>query len=99
MFFEVIELVGREAVLVSLYLLFGSPSCDLRLCPLLSIVMFLLELSSVRSRCSTFGFIIDLSIVKLQFGDVVPFLGLKPTGSSGFFGKRLWRFSSIALGD
>ncbi|KAF3507158.1 hypothetical protein F2Q69_00001937 [Brassica cretica] len=51
-------------------------------------VMFLLELSSVRSRCSTFGFIIELSIVKLQFGDVVPFLGFKPTGSSGFFGKR-----------
>ncbi|KAF2600565.1 hypothetical protein F2Q68_00008078 [Brassica cretica] len=45
-------------------------------------LLFLPELSSVRSWCSTFAFVGELSIVKLRFADVVPFLGFKPTGSS-----------------
>ncbi|WZY93405.1 hypothetical protein YC2023_065734 [Brassica napus] len=35
----------------------------------------------------TFAFVGELSIVKLRFSDVVPFLGFKPTGSSGFLGR------------
>ncbi|KAF3566230.1 hypothetical protein DY000_02016830 [Brassica cretica] len=38
----------------------------------------------------------SLLLVKFRGGEVVQFLGLKPTGSSGLLGKGLWSLSSIA---
>ncbi|KAF2572035.1 hypothetical protein F2Q70_00001556 [Brassica cretica] len=47
------------------------------------------RLSSALVFCS-------LHLVKIRSGEVVQFLGLKPTGFSGFLGKELWSLSSIA---
>lgn len=47
----------------------------------------------------SFGFIVELFLVKFQCCVVMMFLGVQSTGFSGLSGKKLWSFSLIVLGS